>query len=102
LAYIWASLLISGLVVAYMWKSLRSARRLNELARTDPLTAIANRRVFEERLAAAFSAGRRNGNLFAVQFVDLDGFKDVNDTLGHATGDLLLRAVAALASTGRL
>jgi diguanylate cyclase (GGDEF)-like protein len=88
-----ASLLISSLVVAYMWKSLRSARRLNDLARTDPLTALANRRVFEERLAAAFSASRRNGNLFAVHFVDLDGFKDVNDTLGHATGDLLLRAV---------
>jgi diguanylate cyclase (GGDEF)-like protein len=86
-------LLVSGLVAAYMWKSVRHARRLNELARTDPLTALANRRVFEERLGTAFAASRRNGNLFAVHFVDLDGFKDVNDTLGHATGDLLLRAV---------
>jgi diguanylate cyclase (GGDEF)-like protein len=88
-------LLITGLVVAYMWKSVRYAHRLNELARTDSLTSLANRRVFEERLDIAFAASRRNGNLFAVHFIDLDGFKDVNDTLGHATGDLLLRAVVA-------
>ena len=88
-------LLVSGVLVAYTWKSSRYARRLNELARTDSLTALANRRVFEERLAIAFAASRRSGNLFAVHFVDLDGFKDVNDTLGHATGDLLLRAVVA-------
>jgi diguanylate cyclase (GGDEF)-like protein len=88
-----ACLLISGLVVAYMWTSLRYAGRLNELARTDPLTTLANRRVFEEQLGAAFAASRRNGNLFAVHFVDLDDFKEVNDTLGHGSGDLLLRAV---------
>jgi diguanylate cyclase (GGDEF)-like protein len=88
-------LLVTGLLVAYTWKSVRYAHRLNELARTDSLTALANRRVFEERLAIAFAASRRNGNLFAVHFIDLDGFKDVNDTLGHATGDLLLRAVVA-------
>jgi len=89
-----ACLLITGLVAAYMWKSVSYARRLDELARTDPLTSLANRRVFEERLAIAFAASRRNGNPFAVHFIDLDGFKDVNDTLGHATGDLLLCAVA--------
>jgi diguanylate cyclase (GGDEF)-like protein len=86
-------LLISGLVVAYIWKSFRYAGRLNELARTDPLTGLANRRAFEDRLRAAFASSRRNGSLFAVHFVDLDSFKDVNDTLGHAAGDLLLRAV---------
>jgi diguanylate cyclase (GGDEF)-like protein len=85
--------LISGLVVAYIWKSFRYAGRLNELARTDPLTGLANRRAFEDRLRAAFASSRRNGSLFAVHFVDLDSFKDVNDTLGHAAGDLLLRAV---------
>jgi len=90
-----ACLLISGLVVGYMWTSFRHAGRLDQLARTDSLTTLANRRVFEERLGTAFAASRRNGNLFAVHFVDLDGFKDVNDTLGHATGDLLLRAVVA-------
>jgi diguanylate cyclase (GGDEF)-like protein len=86
-------LFVSGLLVAYTWKTSRYARRLHELARTDSLTGLANRRVFEERLSIAFAASRRSGNLFAVHFVDLDGFKDVNDTLGHATGDLLLRAV---------
>ena len=90
-----ACLLITGLVVAYMWKSVRYARNLNALARTDPLTSLANRRVFEERLDIAFAASRRGGNVFAVHFIDLDGFRDVNDTLGHAMGDLLLRAVAA-------
>jgi diguanylate cyclase (GGDEF)-like protein len=90
-----ACLLISGLVVAYMWKSFRYAGRLNELARTDPLTGLANRRVFEERLRATFASSRRNGSLFAVHFVDLDSFKDINDTMGHAAGDLLLRAVVA-------
>jgi diguanylate cyclase (GGDEF)-like protein len=90
-----ACLLITGLVVAYMWKSVRYARSLNALARTDPLTSLANRRVFEERLDIAFAASRRGGNVFAVHFIDLDGFKDVNDTHGHAMGDLLLRAVVA-------
>jgi diguanylate cyclase (GGDEF)-like protein len=90
-----ACLLISGLVTAYVWKSLRYASRLDELARTDILTALANRRVFEERLAIAFTASQRNGNRFAVHFIDLDGFKDVNDTMGHAYGDSLLCAVVA-------
>ena len=65
------------------------------LARTDPLTGLANRATFAERLHLAFSASRRGGSSFAVLYLDLDHFKDVNDTLGHPTGDLLLQAVAA-------
>jgi diguanylate cyclase (GGDEF)-like protein len=65
------------------------------LARTDPLTGLANRTTFNERLHLAFNASRRGGTSFAVLYLDLDHFKDVNDTLGHPMGDLLLKMVAA-------
>lgn len=64
------------------------------LARTDALTALANRTTFTERLNQAFSANKRGGADFAVLYIDLDHFKDINDTLGHAIGDLLLQEVA--------
>jgi diguanylate cyclase (GGDEF)-like protein len=89
-----AGLLVSGVVVAYLWASARHARSVEVLALTDPLTTLANRRSFLERLTIAFAAGRRGGSPFAVLFLDLDDFKDVNDTLGHATGDALLREAA--------
>jgi diguanylate cyclase len=88
-----AGLLVSGLVVAYLWASGRYARRVEVLALTDPLTGLANRRAFLERLTLAFAASRRSASPFAVLFIDLDDFKDVNDTLGHAIGDALLRQV---------
>jgi diguanylate cyclase (GGDEF)-like protein/PAS domain S-box-containing protein len=64
------------------------------LARTDALTGLANRVTFIERLRQAFSASRRGASSFAILYIDLDHFKDVNDTLGHPVGDLLLREVA--------
>jgi diguanylate cyclase len=88
-----AALLVSGLIVAYLWASGRYARRVEMLALTDPLTGLANRRAFLERLALAFAASGRSANPFAVLFLDLDDFKDVNDTLGHAIGDALLQQV---------
>jgi diguanylate cyclase (GGDEF)-like protein len=87
-----AGLLVTGLVVAFMWESARNTRHLDTLARTDLLTGIANRLVFTERLGAAFAASRRGTAQFAVHIIDLDGFKDVNDSLGHSIGDLLLQA----------
>src|ERR1700720_904 len=89
-----AGLLVSGVVAAYLWASGRHARRVEVLALTDPLTTLANRRAFLERLTMAFAISRRSASLFAVLFLDLDDFKDVNDTLGHAIGDTLLRQVA--------
>ena len=72
----------------------RAAEKIAALARTDSLTGLANRAAFLERLGLEFARARRGGNQFAVHYLDLDHFKDVNDTLGHPVGDELLRAVA--------
>ncbi len=64
------------------------------LARTDSLTGLANRATFLERLRQAFAATARGAKPFAILYLDLDYFKPVNDTLGHAAGDQLLREVA--------
>jgi diguanylate cyclase (GGDEF)-like protein/PAS domain S-box-containing protein len=64
------------------------------LARTDGLTGLANRSTFVERLHQSFAAAQRGTLPFAVLYLDLDKFKPVNDTLGHAAGDLLLKEVA--------
>jgi diguanylate cyclase (GGDEF)-like protein/PAS domain S-box-containing protein len=63
------------------------------LARTDALTGLANRATFVERLHQAFAATRRGAAPFAVLYLDLDHFKDINDTRGHPVGDLLLKEV---------
>jgi diguanylate cyclase (GGDEF)-like protein/PAS domain S-box-containing protein len=71
-----------------------AAEEIAALARTDSLTGLPNRAAFLERLNLEFARARRGGNQFAVHYLDLDHFKDVNDTLGHPVGDALLRAVA--------
>lgn len=68
--------------------------KIAQLARTDSLTGLANRGTFIERLRQAFSSTKRGGNAFAVLYLDMDHFKTINDTLGHQTGDLLLREMA--------
>ncbi|MDQ1709613.1 MAG: hypothetical protein QOG49_998, partial [Frankiaceae bacterium] len=69
-------------------------QRLKHLAFHDPLTGLANRSLFSERVDAAMTSLRDEGHACAVLFIDLDDFKTINDTLGHATGDGLLCAVA--------
>ncbi len=95
-------LIISGVVVVYIRSLRRHASRMmqanqeiSDLAQMDALTSLPNRRAFMERLGAAFAACRRGAKPFAVLYFDLDHFKDVNDTVGHAIGDALLRQVAA-------
>lgn len=63
-------------------------------ANYDALTGLPNRALFLDRLAQAVRQGRREDKKFALMFLDLDGFKKVNDTLGHAAGDLLLQQTA--------
>lgn len=69
-------------------------RELAEQARRDSLTGLPNRRVFVERLRQAMARARRQPQTLAVMFIDLDGFKAINDRLGHAAGDRLLVEVA--------
>ena len=72
----------------------KQARMLEELALNDPLTGLANRRLLTDRLAMALVHARRNNSAMAVVYLDLDGFKQINDTLGHGVGDILLKMVA--------
>ncbi len=69
-------------------------QRLNYLARYDSLTGLINRTLFTDRLDGAVARARRDGSVVALLFLDLDGFKEVNDRLGHPVGDALLRQAA--------
>lgn len=68
--------------------------KLRELSRTDPLTGLANRRVFEETLKREFSRARRHKRPLALLMLDVDRFKRFNDTYGHPAGDACLAQVA--------
>lgn len=72
--------------------------QLGELARTDPLTGLANRRAFRERLVGEVERARRHRRNLGLALIDLDGFKLVNDTYGHQAGDEVLATVARRAA----
>ena len=88
----WATLITAGLVLV-IWQG-HDAR---EIARHDPLTKLLSRAGFEARLDEAVRSARRNGRVFAVIAIDLDGFGKVNKTYGMAVGDDLIREVGARA-----
>ena len=88
------SALLSLVVVAYLGGLLREWARIEHRIQTDDLTGLPNRRHFHERLQLAIAGARRGGGGVAVLFLDLDRFKVVNDSLGHAVGNTLLEAVA--------
>src|SRR3954469_6238550 len=88
--------LVAGLLVAYQRDRIGAlVHRLTDAARTDPLTGLLNRRGFEETFKLELERARRSGSSLSVVAGDLDGFKLVNDRLGHHAGDEALQALAA-------
>ena len=72
-----------------------SEEKIRHLAHYDGLTSLPNRFLFNEYLDLALENAQRNAGRFAVFFIDLDKFKEINDTLGHAAGDAALREIAS-------
>ncbi len=83
------------LLAVALYGLLRSGARIEDVAFRDPLTRLPNRRAFDLRLRRTQAAAEKTGRGFAVLFLDLDGFKAINDLHGHATGDRVLETVAA-------
>ena len=81
--------------IRYAMERQRATQRITQLAHYDHLTGLANRGLFYERLNCAVARCHRNDTAIALMFLDLDHFKDINDTLGHECGDSLLKTVAA-------
>ncbi|NJC70874.1 GGDEF domain-containing protein [Planosporangium thailandense] len=75
------------------WSAARQRALVDQLSRIDPLTGCLNRRGFEERFTAELTAARSSGRHVTLLILDLDGFKQTNDSGGHAAGDELLRWV---------
>jgi diguanylate cyclase (GGDEF)-like protein len=78
----------------FMMKAKQTDDQIRYLAMFDALTGLPNRSLLKDRLDQTIGLAARSGHLFAVLFIDLDLFKDVNDSFGHAIGDELLKSVA--------
>lgn len=81
-------------VIADVSERIRNENQMAHLAMHDPLTGLANRTLLNDRLRQAIVRAQRDGRLVAVLLIDLDRFKQINDTLGHGTGDILLQVIA--------
>lgn len=100
-AQIWntATRFVSASVLALMVNGLRSALALERWrAASDGLTGVLNKMAFEERMGHAIGQAKAQGHALVLAYMDLDGFKGVNDRHGHSAGDRVLRTFAAAAS----
>jgi len=90
------SRLVTGAVIVFhdVTASRAMTQEISHLAQHDILTDLPNRLLLKDRISQAIAAARRNDTKIAVLYLDLDGFKDINDSLGHAVGDNVLRSVA--------
>ncbi|GLY32703.1 GGDEF domain-containing protein [Kineosporia sp. NBRC 101731] len=98
------SLVLLAMVVVRIWTLLQQLRHqsdeMSRMARTDPLTGVANRRSWDFELARAMALARSSGAVLLVALLDLDHFKKYNDAFGHQAGDDLLREAARAWSLG--
>jgi GGDEF domain-containing protein len=87
---------VQGLALNFRDISERKAleEQLRQLAFHDPLTLLANRNLFRDRVQHSLTLAQRGQHQVAVMFLDVDNFKNINDSLGHDAGDRLLQAVA--------
>jgi len=83
-----------GIIFSLAMERKETEEKLKHMAHSDSLTGLPNRALFFDRLAQALVRARRRKQHLAVLFVDLDRFKSINDTFGHATGDAALKQVA--------
>lgn len=87
---------LSRSVLQSFTEARENANRFEVQAQSDSLTGLGNRVLFKERLHMALAHAERSGKIVALMILDLDNFKDVNDTLGHDVGDQLLQRVATI------
>jgi diguanylate cyclase (GGDEF)-like protein len=88
--------LLEHLVIERTAELRESHRQLEEIAYYDPLTSLPNRRMFTEQFRSRLTVSHRHGDSFALMLVDLDNFKEINDSFGHDAGDAVLINSAGL------